>query len=194
MARPARQSAPSLPVFGSRARAHDPPPRPTAAGRFRACIDDTLHATAAEHVFTLSHARLLIRLVDADANKRLDRAEFRLLWRTVSQWSQFFLAHSQAHPVHGPTMPLTTFSLYLRQQLQAFRQPGDGADEQHVRAKIGSITDLICESVAGKRPDFVIMSDYYSVQASLALVGRWKYEALGLTMLDMVRFSFYVRG
>jgi hypothetical protein len=73
----------------------------------------------------------------------------------------------------------------VRQQLQAFRQPGDGADEQHVRAKIGSITDLICESVAGKRPDFVIMSDYYSVQASLALVGRWKYEALGLTKITL---------
>ena len=135
----------------------------------------------------------MIRLVDSDGDRRVSRSEFTWLWRILSQWSTFFLAHAaSAHPVHGPVMPLTTFAFFLRDQLRAMRAPADGSDEQ-LRAKVDAVAELVCESVAGRAQDFIIMSDYYTAQASLALVGKFAFEGLGLTKLDMVRVAFYVR-
>ena len=167
---------------------HCPP-----TGRFRACIDSTLHSTAEGHIFTLSHARLLIRLVDTDGNQKLDKVEFRYLWKHISAWSNFFLSRAHVDPAHGPIWPLTAFSAYLRLQLQAFRMPGDGTDAQ-LRDKIDNVVDLVCESLSSSH-GYLIISDFYSVQASLALVGKFS-GSLGAvpTLLDMLRFSYYVRG
>jgi hypothetical protein len=134
----------------------------------------------------------MIRLVDSDGDRRVSRAEFTYLWRVLSQWSTFYLAHAGPHPVHGPVMPLTTFSFFLRDQLRAMRSPADGSDEQ-LRAKVDAVVELVCESVAGRAQDFLIMSDYYTTQASLALAGKFAFEGLGITKLDMVRVAFYVR-
>lgn len=137
----------------------------------------------------------MIRLVDANGDGRVDRSEFTFLWRIISRWSNFFLAHTaSAHPAYGPVMPLTTFAFYLREQLLAMRAPADGTDAQ-ARAKVDAIAELVCASVAGAAPDFVLLSDFYTAQASLALAGRFAFEGLGgFTKLDMVRCAFYIRG
>ena len=112
------------------------------------------------------------------------------MYKFVFRW----LLGAQGACTVPPTMAVTTFTLYMRQQLQAFRMPGDGSDEALVAGKVKAIVDLICESVRGAGYDCVTLSDFYTVHTSLALVGRFPYDGIGVTELDVLRFSFYVRG
>jgi hypothetical protein len=149
---------------------------------------------------------MMIRMVDADANKALNYSEFRFLWIAVSSWTNYFLTACQGsgatHPLLGPLMPNHIFVEVLRGQLMAMRMPLDGSDAQ-VRGKVDACCDLVLDSVRGSEAgqlaaqsmgSYVTVSDYYTVQTSLVLVSKFSCDGLGLTMLDMLRFSFYVRG
>ena len=115
------------------------------------------------------------------------------MYKFVFRW----LLGAQGACTVPPTMAVTTFTLYMRQQLQAFRMPGDGSDEALVAGKVKAIVDLICESVRGAGPALTASrcrTSTLCIPAGLALVGRFPCDGIGVTKLDVLRFSFYVRG
>ena len=173
---------------------------PRRTRRFRQVIEDTFHTHASGHVFTISHARLMIRTVDADRNKTLDKAEFRLLWRKVSDYGHFFmtLCRGVTHPQYGPLLAAADFKNYMRESLRRVVMAGDGSEEQR-EAKIASCVDLVYDSIAAERDDmtvhgFITLSEFYTVRATLELVGKHDPTGKNLTYLDLLHFAYYVRG
>lgn len=142
----------------------------------------------------------MIRTVDADRNKTLDRAEFRFLWRKISDFAHFFvtLCKGVTHPQYGPLLAVEDFKNYMRESLRRVVMAGDGSEEQR-ETKIAQCVDLVYDSIAAERDDmtvhgYITLSEYYTVRATLELVGKFDPTGKNLTYLDLLQFAYFVRG